>query len=145
MVMPIGWMLPLSLGAAVLADQALKGLVVARLGEVDAVRLTPHVRIRAARTHRTFAGRLGMGPIALSILWLACLASVILVAPRAGHFDAPISRVALGLALGGAASNILDVLVRKSVVDYLEVGKWPAFNLADAAIVVGVILAIATR
>ena len=45
----------------------------------------------------------------------------------------------LGLALGGAGSNVLDQLRRGAVVDFLDLGWWPVFNLADAAIVAGVI------
>lgn len=45
-----------------------------------------------------------------------------------------------GLLLGGAISNLLDRLLRGEVTDYIEVGIWPAFNLADAAIVCGVAL-----
>lgn len=50
--------------------------------------------------------------------------------------------VALGLVLGGAAGNLIDRLRLGVVVDYLDVHvhryHWPAFNLADAAISVGV-------
>lgn len=50
-------------------------------------------------------------------------------------------RIGAALILGGAAGNVLDRLFRQSVVDFLDfhVGRyhWPAFNLADAAIVVG--------
>lgn len=42
-----------------------------------------------------------------------------------------------GLLLGGSTSNLVDRLVRGEVTDYIEVGLWPAFNLADVAIVCG--------
>lgn len=52
-----------------------------------------------------------------------------------------LSGTGLALVLGGAAGNFLDRLLRGSVVDFLDfyVGEhhWPAFNLADSAIVVG--------
>lgn len=44
---------------------------------------------------------------------------------------------ALGLVAGGAAGNLWDRLVAGRVIDYVQVGIWPVFNLADAAIVVG--------
>lgn len=59
----------------------------------------------------------------------------------------PWSRAALGLILGGAAGNLTDRLRLGHVVDFLDayVGShhWPAFNLADSGICVGVTLLLA--
>ena len=49
-----------------------------------------------------------------------------------------VAAVSGGLLLGGSASNLTDRLLRGGVTDYLEVGRWPAFNIADVAIVCGV-------
>ncbi|MEX0989702.1 MAG: signal peptidase II [Actinomycetota bacterium] len=59
--------------------------------------------------------------------------------PRAGV------AMGLGLVLGGALGNLTDRAVRGSgfrggVVDFVDVGAWPVFNVADAAIVVGAIV-----
>ncbi len=56
-----------------------------------------------------------------------------------------LTQLALGLQVGGALGNLADRLCRGSVVDFLDVNfwplqAWPVFNLADSAIVVGVIL-----
>ena len=57
-------------------------------------------------------------------------------------------RVAMGLQLGGALGNAVDRVTRGFVVDFLHVYyepigfDWPIFNLADAAIVVGVLVLI---
>jgi signal peptidase II len=48
--------------------------------------------------------------------------------------------VALGFLLGGSASNLLDRLRLGHVTDFLDVRYWPAFNLADSFIVVGVVI-----
>lgn len=51
---------------------------------------------------------------------------------------------ALGLVLGGAIGNLLDRLFRGDgladglVVDFIDIGPWPNFNVADSAIVVGI-------
>lgn len=45
---------------------------------------------------------------------------------------------ALGLLLGGALGNLLDRIRFGYVIDFLDFRVWPVFNLADAAIVVGV-------
>lgn len=49
-------------------------------------------------------------------------------------------RAALGLLLGGAVGNLLDRLLLGKVTDFLDVGAWPVFNLADSSIVTGVIM-----
>ena len=49
-------------------------------------------------------------------------------------------RVALGLQLGGALGNLLDRLTQGSVTDFLDFGPWPIFNVADMAVVAGVLL-----
>ena len=47
-------------------------------------------------------------------------------------------RFAIGLQLGGAFGNLLDRIVNGVVVDFIDVGPWPIFNLADSSIVVGI-------
>ena len=49
-------------------------------------------------------------------------------------------RVSMGLLLGGAVGNLIDRLVLGRVTDFLDVGAWPVFNLADSSIVTGVIM-----
>ncbi len=53
-------------------------------------------------------------------------------------------QVTLGLVLGGAISNGVDRLLQGYVVDFINLHWWPVFNVADSAIVVGVLLAIVT-
>ena len=56
-----------------------------------------------------------------------------------------LSKIALGLVLGGAVGNLVDRLNPSldGVTDFISVGDWwPAFNIADPAITVGVILFI---
>jgi signal peptidase II len=55
---------------------------------------------------------------------------------------------ALGLILGGAVGNLIDRVRLGAVVDFIDLHyagwHWPAFNIADAAIVAGVLLIILT-
>lgn len=51
--------------------------------------------------------------------------------------------VALGMVLGGATGNLMDRIVRGhhgAVVDFIDLRFWPTFNLADASIVLGLLL-----
>lgn len=47
-------------------------------------------------------------------------------------------RVSVGLILGGAMGNGLDRILRGYVVDFVDIGFWPIFNIADLSIVLGV-------
>jgi signal peptidase II len=135
-------MLLLALVSVVAGDQASKALVLAGVGEGRALVLGPRVRVRPIRNRGSVATALGLRPVHLLPLWLVILLAAVLLPARAGLFDTAISRTALGIALGGAVSNLLDHGLRGGVVDFIDVWRWPAFNLADAAIVSGVILAL---
>src|SRR5207237_3430952 len=50
----------------------------------------------------------------------------------------PVLPAALGLLIGGSASNLVDRVRLGHVTDFLDFGWWPAFNLADSFIVIGV-------
>ena len=54
--------------------------------------------------------------------------------------DTPFLTISLGLQLGGAMGNLLDRLTLGHVTDFLDFRVWPVFNVADSAIVVGVIV-----
>ena len=87
-----------------------------------------------------FLGDLGSsGPIALSVLTLAIIAFLVLWLWRTQDI---LEASALGLIIGGAAGNLIDRLRDGAVTDFLDlyIGQyhWPAFNLADSAITLGV-------
>lgn len=60
--------------------------------------------------------------------------------------DSILTGIALGLILGGAVGNFIDRLFRKEVVDFFDVYlgnyNYPIFNIADSALVVGVIVVL---
>lgn len=55
-----------------------------------------------------------------------------------------LTQIVLGFILGGAAANAVDRYRQGYVVDYVDVHIWPIFNLADACIVVGILVAVLT-
>jgi signal peptidase II len=118
--------------AVVVVDQWLKALVLARPVAGGA----GFMRIQVTRSPGTLAGRLGLRTPVLVAVWLACVA--VLLAPGLRSIHDGLAWFALGAAVGGALGNLVDVIRRDGVVDYLRVGSWPAFNLADVAIVAGV-------
>ena len=59
---------------------------------------------------------------------------------RLPYLDNRLSKSALGLVLGGTVGNLIDRLRFGYVTDFIDFGFWPAFNIADSAITVGVII-----
>ena len=51
-------------------------------------------------------------------------------------------QVLLGMVLGGALANAVDRLAQGYVVDFIDLQRWPVFNVADMAIVVGILLGV---
>ena len=59
---------------------------------------------------------------------------------RFPFLDNRLAWIGLGLILGGTVGNLIDRLRFGYVTDFIDFGFWPAFNIGDSAIVVGVIM-----
>jgi len=79
------------------------------------------------------------------LLWLAALLSAILLHRHGDWFQTRTTLICLGLAFGGAAGNLLDILRRRCVIDFIHFHRWPVFNLADIAIFAGLAAALWRR
>lgn len=62
------------------------------------------------------------------------------------HYKLPaknhLEQFSLAIILGGSLGNLIDRIFRHYVIDYIDVGFWPVFNLADTMINVGVFLLV---
>jgi signal peptidase II len=130
----------------VLADQATKAVVLARFSYDTTIPVIPGLfRLVLVENRGIAFGFLSdsASPWTTAILVVVSLAAMILVGALLwqNHPSARLAGTGLALILGGAAGNVVDRLTRGWVVDFLDfyVGAyhWPAFNLADSAIVVG--------
>ena len=72
--------------------------------------------------------------IVTSVVAIAAVAAFLWWAPPQARLFA----VALSLILGGAIGNLIDRLTRGTVTDFIDPTHYPAFNLADSSIVIGV-------
>ena len=107
------------------------------------------VRVGAVATIRHVASRRRMysRPAfrkSLAALWTLSFIAAVLLA-ISGQVSTAMARVAMGAALGGAAGNLYDILSSHSVRDYIDLGWWPVFNLADVAILGGLALVVVQR
>jgi signal peptidase II len=125
-----------------LLDQWAKRIIV-RHAVDRCVNWGPAPRIRCITAHRGIYT--GSGARAGFVLvWLAALASVLILRKTGVLFQSQVSVCGFGLALGGAAGNLCDILRRGGVVDFIDLGWWPVFNLADVAIIGGLLTALWT-
>jgi signal peptidase II len=131
--------------ALVLAlDQLTKHLVVVNLAGRPPVDLVgSFVQLRYTTNSGGAFSLLTGAPLFFGIMAIVIVGGIIYASRRAQ----PLSMlVVLGLILGGALGNLTDRLfrgeglLRGEVVDFVKVGIWPVFNLADSCVVVGGIL-----
>jgi signal peptidase II len=122
---------------ALLFDQTTKHLVLTRLaapigGRFFYIRRVDHYeRMYDQRAFRA----------AMLVIWCSAACASVLLLCNSRLSLRSVVQVGAGCALGGAAGNMLDVLRRKHIVDFIDLGWWPVFNLADVAIVGGLLLA----
>jgi len=78
--------------------------------------------------------------IVASIGVVVLLVYALFIYRRFPRLDSRLGKPALGLILGGTVGNLVDRLRFGYVTDFIDIGIWPAFNLADSAVVVGAII-----
>jgi lipoprotein signal peptidase len=94
------------------------------------------LRIRCV-THRLMSLSAARMRIVLPLLWLTALACAFVLHSSGAWFKSRSALFGLALAFGGAAGNLMDLLRRHYVLDFIDLCWWPVFNLAD----VGILLA----
>ncbi len=135
----------------VVADRLSKILIQHSITMFDSVSILPGwLRIIHTENPGAAFGVLADGNVWLRTAVLVGVSSLVLLFVVSalwnsrGAFSSTITRLGLGLILGGAAGNLYDRIVYSTVTDFIDVyhGAWsfPAFNVADSAITVGAVL-----
>jgi signal peptidase II len=62
------------------------------------------------------------------------------IVPRFPFLNNKLGMAALGLVTAGAAGNLVDRLRLGHVTDFIDIGIWPSFNIADSSVVIGTII-----
>ena len=137
------WITGCIVAAVFAADQGSKHLVEAQLAPYSIIPVVNGFNLVHVYNRGISFGLLSSdSPYAPYILALFGLAVTIALAVWAFRAESPLQQAALATIVGGALSNVLDRLDDGAVTDFLDfyIGAlhWPAFNLADTAIVCGV-------
>jgi signal peptidase II len=118
-------------------DQTTKALVRHGVAAGDSDSVLPGIDLVHVRNTGVAFGALSGGGALVLVLTAAALA--LLIAYFARHPRRPLLWLPTGLLLGGAAGNLIDRARDGAVTDFVKLPHWPAFNVADMAITVGVL------
>jgi signal peptidase II len=118
-------------------DQASKAVLLNRLTPDRSIRIARGVRLRHVVNARWWAHGV-RSPVWLVLLWGVAVATSLLLLEPGGVVGEGVARAGVAVAIGGATANLVDRLARGRIVDFIEIGPWPVFNLADAGIVAGI-------
>jgi signal peptidase II len=129
--------------AAVTADQLTKHIVANQLALGDGVHVLGPFWIHHVRNSGIAFGFFSQATAVVIVLTGLAVVWMLVYFARSGARH-PILPVALGLVIGGSTSNLLDRVRLGYVTDFLDLRWWPAFNLADSFIVIGVLVLLAT-
>ena len=125
-------------------DQVVKRVVVNAMEMGQAIDVVgSFVRLtRTSNTGGAFGLLRGRGNWFIVVSFVAALAIAAL--SRQIARGRRVERLAFGLILGGAVGNLIDRVRLGAVIDFIDIGgtgyRWPAFNVADSAITIGVTL-----
>lgn len=153
---PFSWktaLLPLHLwivGSVVFLDQLTKYLVIWYVDLGDRIPIIPflnlvHFKNKGAAFGLFHDASPAFRLVFFGLVTLACLAFLIWSLGTSPLWDR-YHRICLALILGGALGNVKDRLIYQQVTDFVDVyyggHHWPAFNVADSAISVGVVFLV---
>jgi len=128
--------------AAVIADQLTKHVVTRTLPLDDSVHVIGPLSIHHVQNSGIAFGLFSSATAVVTVVTAIAIVWMIAFFYRSGSRH-PVLPAALGLLIGGSVSNLVDRIRLHHVTDFIDVKWWPAFNLADSFIVVGVAILLA--
>lgn len=125
------------LACVLLADQLVKALVASSLARGEEREIVAGIRLVNVRNSGVAFGQLQNGGTIVAVVIAIALVALVVYFVR--HATLRWMWLPTGLLLGGALGNIVDRVREGAVVDFIKLPHWPAFNVADSAITVGVV------
>jgi signal peptidase II len=123
--------------AAIAADQVTKLIVSSQLQFDESLHVLGPFSIHHVQNSGIAFGLFSSATAVVTALTAIAVAWMLVYFGRSGARH-PVLPVALGLLIGGSTSNLIDRIRLGHVTDFLDLRYWPAFNLADSFVVIGV-------
>lgn len=127
----------LVMAVVLVLDQVTKALVVANITRGDRRDLFPGVDLVHVRNKGIAFGLFDGGGALLTVVTVGAL--TLLLVYFALHTARALLWLPTGLLVGGALGNLLDRAREGAVIDFVDLPLWPAFNVADVSITLGVV------
>jgi signal peptidase II len=126
-------------GVVVALDQGTKALATSLVSRGDRIEVLPFLHLENVRNQGVAFGLGGdISAVFIGATIVLLLGFLIFLAVRGG--SGWLVWLPAALLLGGALGNLADRVRDGAVTDFISLPLWPTFNLADVAIVVGVLL-----
>jgi signal peptidase II len=130
--------------SVVLLDYVTKKIIVAKVMPHEVINVLPFLRIVNVRNTGAAFGLLSN--VNNNVFIFISLFAIVVIILYLSKISKVAELFSLSLILGGAIGNLIDRITIGKVIDFIDffVGKWhwPAFNIADSALTVGIILFI---
>ena len=118
-------------------DQLTKHTIAAGISPGETKRFLPAINfVHVRNTGVAFGVLSGGGAVVLAFTLVALVALIVFLAARP---ERPWLWLPTGMLVGGAVGNLIDRIASGSVIDFIKLPAWPAFNVADMSITFGVI------
>jgi signal peptidase II len=127
----------LVLAAVVALDQLSKRVVDDSVAPGDSTSVFPGVKIVHVSNKGVAFGAFAGGHTVVLVVIAVAVAALLIYFVR--HARRPLVWLPTGLLVGGAIGNIFDRIRDGAVTDFIKLPWWPAFNIADIAITLGVL------
>ena len=119
-------------------DQLTKAIAKNEIAPTEHVDVFPGLQFSNVRNTGVAFGALEGAGLIVAVLIGVSLS--LLIAYFVVNRAMPLLWLPVGMLVGGAAGNLIDRAREGAVVDFIDPVRWPAFNLADSCIVVGVVV-----
>lgn len=122
--------------AVLVADQILKEIVRGSLEPREDIAVLPGLDITRVTNEGIAFGLFPGRQAVVALLTIVALTAIAIALSTLVKRNT-MAAVGAGLLLGGSLGNLIDRVIHGGVTDYIDLARWPAFNLADIGITVG--------
>lgn len=134
----------LTASLVIAADRLSKAWIWAHLAFGDSIQIAGFFRISHVRNTGAAFGLFQNHSTILAVMSIVGLLLLLFLAfavhRRFAFLTSLVGRLTVGLLFGGITGNLIDRLIFGYVTDFIDFGFWPAFNVADSSVVVGIII-----